>query len=74
MLLHFATLTVAKRALQWVASPPLDPSLAAVALLPRLGQRLLSGGWPHCVKPPTPDKGILSVESSRVKYTRDARP
>ncbi|EFT2304060.1 hypothetical protein H2140_004324 [Escherichia coli] len=26
MLLHFATLNFANRALQWVASPPLDPA------------------------------------------------
>lgn len=58
MLLHFATLNVAHRALQWEASPPLDPSLAAVALLPRPGQRRLSGGWPHFVKPSTSGKDI----------------
>ena len=58
MLLHFATLNIAHRALQWAASPPLDPSLAAVALLPRPGQQRLSGGWPHFVKPSTSDKGI----------------
>ena len=74
MLLHFATLNVAHRALQWAASPPLDPSLTAVALLPRPGQQRLSGGWPHCVKPSTPDKRVLSGESSRVKCTRSARP
>lgn len=74
MLLHFATLNAAHRALQWATSPPLDPSLAAVALILRPGQRRLSGGWPHCVTPPTPDKRVLSRESSRVKYTRYARP
>lgn len=35
MLLHFATLHFAHQALSEEAAPPLNPSLAAVALLPR---------------------------------------